>query len=83
MVTETITIQFRHHMLIEDKTSWQVPKGNWLIGPLSRNPDDKPLMVAKALVKGEGTKIPLKVMNPTEQDIVLYKITNTALLQPV
>ena len=83
MVTETTTIRAGHRMLIEGKTSRQVPKGNWLIEPLSRTPDDKPLMVAKALVKGEGTKVPLEVMNPTEQDIVLYKNTNTALLQPV
>ena len=83
MVTETTTIRAGHRMLIEGKTSRKVPNGNWLIEPLSHTPDEKPLMVAKALVKGDGFKVPLEVMNPTEQDIVLYKNTNAALLQPV
>ena len=83
MVSETTTIRAGHRMLIEGKTSHDVPKGDWLIEPLSRTPSEKPVMVAKALVKGEGTKVPLEVMNPTEQDIVLYKNTNAALLQPV
>ena len=82
-MTETTTIRAVHSMLIEGKTSQQVTKGNWLIEPLSWTPDDQPLMVEKALVKGEGTRVPLQVMNPTEQDKVLYKNTNTALLQPV
>jgi transposase InsO family protein len=83
MVSETTTIRAGHRMLVQGKTSHAIPAGNWLIEPLSRPPDNKPLLVAKALVRGDGIRVPLEVMNPTEQDIVLYKNTNAALLQPV
>lgn len=82
-VAETTTIRAGHRMLIEGKTSQEVPTGSWLVEPLSRPLDKKPLLVAKALVTASSGKIPLEVMNPTEQDIVLYKNTHAALLQPV
>ena len=33
-------------------------------------------MTAKALVQGNGTTLPVEILNPTDEDVCLYKYTN-------
>ena len=40
-------------------------------------------MVAKSLVKGEWNTIPIEVMNPSSQVVILYHGTQAATIQPV
>ena len=82
-VAETVTIPAGRRIIVEGKMPQQVPQGDWLVEPLSKPLGGQPLLLAKTLASGGKGRVPLEVMNPTQQDIVLYKHTNAAILQPV
>ena len=82
-VAETVTIPAGKRTIIEGKLPQRVPQGDWLIEPLSKPLGGHPVLLAKTLVTGGKSKVPMEVMNPTQQDLILYKNTNAAVLQPV
>ena len=82
-VADTVTIPAGRRMIIEGKTPNLTPEGDWMVEPLSKSPGGHPLLVAKTIATGGRSRVPMEVMNPTQQDIVLYRDTNAAVLQPV
>jgi len=82
-VADTVTIPAGSLTIVEGKTSSPTPEGDWMVEPLSRTPGGQPLLVGKSMTTGGRGRIPMQVMNPTQEDIVLYKGTNAAVLQPV
>ena len=82
-VAETVTIPAGSRMIVQGKMPMRVPEGDWLVEPLSRPVGGHSLLVAKTLAAGGKSRVPMEVMNPTPSDVILYKDTNAALLQPV
>ena len=41
------------------------------------------MLTAKVLVQGSGTILPIEVLNPTEEDVCLYKYTNLGIVSRV
>ena len=82
-VADTITIPAGKRMIIQGKMPGKVPQGDWLVEPLTKPLGGQPVLLAKTLAKGGKCQVPMEVMNPTQQDVILYKDTNAAILQPV
>ena len=58
------------------KTTKPLAHGSWLIEPLSRFPGEHPVMIAKVVVQGCGHNVPIEILNPTDDNVCLYKHTN-------
>jgi len=57
--------------------------GNWMIDTLSKPPGGKCVMVGRSLVEGGKGKVDVEMFNPSDEDVILYKNTHTALVHPV
>ena len=64
--------------VIMAKTTKPLAHGSWLIEPLSRPPGEQPVMIAKVVVQGRGHSVPVEILNPTDDNICLYRHTNIA-----
>ena len=51
--------------------------------PLSRAPGNKPVLMAKALVQGCGATLPIEILNPSEEDVCLFKYTNIGVVSRI
>ena len=51
-----------------------------MIEPLSHTPGNKPVLTAKNLTRAVGTRLPVEILNPTDEAVILYKHTNLGLL---
>ena len=76
MVAEHVTIPPESRTIIQAQTKKPLASGTWLIEPLSHTPGHKPVIVGKTLVSTCGTKMPVELMNPTDEEVTLYKYTN-------
>ena len=81
-VAETVLVPAGHRMVIGAKAAEQLPAGQWLIEPLPK-PLKSTLAVAKSLVEGGQEVIPIEVMNPGGEDIVLHKGTHAGSIESV
>lgn len=82
-LAETVVVPAGHRMVLPGRVGSPLAEGQWMVGPLAHTPGNKPLVVARSLVEAKGREFPLEVMNPTEEDVLLYKGTHTALVEPV
>ena len=82
IITHQMAIEASSRVLIDGKAVHPVAKGTHMVVPLTRPLGKQPILVAKTVVNGGNQHIPIEMLNPTEQDIMLYKDTNAALLTP-
>ena len=82
-VSEHTVIPAGSRTVLRAKASKPLADGSWLIEPLHRTPGEKLLFTAKSLVEGRGTFVPVEVLNPTEEDICLYRHTNLGVVTRV
>ena len=80
---EKVVIPANSRTVIQGRSTKPLACGSWLVEPLSKTPGNKPVLTAKALVKASGTSLPIEVMNPTDEDVVLYQHTNLGLVHRV
>ena len=83
IIAETTSIPPGSRMILQGKSTKPLANGTWLTEPLSHTPGQKPVILAKTIVKTCGTKLPVEVMNPTEDTVTLYKFTNLGILSRV
>ena len=81
-VAETVLVPAGHRMVITAKASEQLPAGQWLVEPLP-TPLKNTLAIAKSLVEGGRQVVPIEVMNPGSEDIVLHKGTHAGVIDSV
>ena len=60
-----------------------LPGGEWMVEALHKPPGGKCVMVGRSLVEGGRGKVNIEMFNPSEEDIVLFKNTHSALVHPV
>ena len=82
-VTESITIPAGTRKIVQAKSSKPLATGSWLVEPLSRNHGEKPILVAKTLIQGAGSHLPIEIMNPTNEDAHLYPNTHVGIASRV
>ena len=83
MVAEHTVIPAGTRTIIEAKTAKPLANGSWVVEPLNRTPGEQPVLTAKVLVQGGGTKIPVELLNPTEEDVYLHRHTNLGIVTRV
>ena len=62
--------------IITAKSSRPLAHGSWLVEPLSRPPGNQPVLSAKVVVQGNGTLVPVEIINPTHHDVTLFRHTS-------
>ena len=60
-----------------------LPSGDWMVEALHKPPGGKCVMVGRSLVGGGKGKVNIEMFNPSEEDVVLFKNTHSALVHPV
>ncbi len=82
-VADTVTIPPSARAIIQGKATKPLAHGTWLVEPLSHTPGHKPVMTGRTLVRVCGTRLPVEVLNPTDDEITLYRHTNVGLLHRI
>ena len=83
MTAEHTIIPAGSRTLIEARTAKPLAVGDWLIEPLHRPPGEQPVLTAKVLVQGGGTRVPVEILNPTDENISLFRHTNLGVVTRV
>ena len=65
--------------IVQGKSTHPLATGDWITEPLNNTPGKKPVLVAKTLIKGCGTTLPIEILNPTDDCIFLHEKTNLAI----
>ena len=82
-VSRGVMIPAGTRVIIEAKASHPLATGSWLVEPLQRSRGDSSVLLARTLIQGDGIKLPIEVMNPTEEDTYLYPHTNVGIVTRV
>ena len=82
-VSEGVMIPAGTRRIIEARTSHPLASGSWLVEPLQKIHGEKPVLVARTVVQGQGMKIPIEVMNPTNENAYLYPKTHVGIVTRV
>ena len=77
-VAETTVIPAGTRTILEGKAVKPLATGSLVVEPLSTS--NKKVLTARAIIQGAGTRMPVEVMNPLDEDVVLYKHTNLGVL---
>ena len=82
-VTEHVTIPAGSRTIIQARSRRPLADGAWLVEPLSHTPGNLPVIVGRALVNTCGTRLPVEVLNPTEEDVTLFRHTNLGVVHRI
>ena len=82
-VSEHVTIPAGTRTIIQAKTRRPLADGAWMVEPLSHTPGHLPVVTGRTLVSMCGTRLPVEIMNPTEDDVTLYQHTNLGIIHRV
>jgi transposase InsO family protein len=83
MVAESVILPPGTRTIIKGLAKKPLSHGNWLVEPLSHTPGNKPVLTAKTLTRTVGTRLPVEILNPTDEEVTLYKYTNLGLLHKI
>jgi hypothetical protein len=72
---ETTIIPAASRLVVEAETSGPLPEGVWMVEPSTKTPGRRPIMVARTITLGSGSALPTELLNPFDEDILLYKGT--------
>ena len=79
-VAETVTIPAGSRIIIEGKTTRPLATGSWMVEPIQSS---KRVLTARTLIQGAGTRLPVEIMNPLDESLVLYKSTHVGIVTRV
>ena len=82
-ICEGVMIPAGTRMIVEAKASHPLATGSWLVEPLQRSHGESSVLLARTLARGNGIKLPIEVMNPTDEDAYLYPRTNVGIVTRV
>ena len=57
--------------IVQGKTNQPLIPGSWMIEPLKQPTRERTVLTAKALVTGTGSRIPVEILNPTDDNVYL------------
>ena len=77
---ENTTLPSRSRTVLAASTTKPLVAGNWLVEPTNKTPGDLPVLLAKTLSSGCGNTVMVELINPTENDVYLYKHTRLGLV---
>ena len=82
-VTEGVLVPPGARKIVEGRTTKPLAEGAWLIESTQQLPVKHSVLLARALVQGQGTKLPLELMNPTDESCYLYPGTHVGVASRV
>ena len=74
-VAEHSVIPANSRTLITGRAAKPLAFGTWLMEPSKKSPGNQPILMARTLVQGRGRSLAVEVLNPTPEDVCLYKNT--------
>ena len=82
-ISEGVMIPAGTRMIVEAKASHPLATGSWMVEPLQRSHGESSVLLARTLIQGDGIKLPIEVMNPTNEDTYLHPQTNVGIVTRV
>ena len=82
-VREGVMIRAGTRAVIEGRSAKPLATGAWLVEPLRRENKGHSVLVARAMIQGTGSRLPLEVMNPGLEDVYLYPRTQLGIVTRV
>ena len=82
-VAENVVIPAGSRTIIKGRASKPLVPGDWLIEPLQTFKTERPVLTARTLIRGDGMHVPMELMNPTDEDVLLYKSTHVGIISPI
>jgi len=79
-MNENITIRAGTRTVVQGRAAKALAAGTWLIEPLAQPGRERPVLTARTLARGDGVKVPVEIMNPTDEDVLLYRRTSMGIL---
>ena len=83
IAAEHTVIPARSRTLVQAKATKPLVDGSWAIEPLNRTPGGQPVLLARSLARGCGCSVPVEILNPTDDDVRLYKCTNLGIISRI
>lgn len=80
VAAETASIPARTRTVMSAKSSRPLVSGTWLVEPLNRTPGGQSVLLAKTLSSGCGDRVNVELINPTDEDINIYKYTSLGIV---
>ena len=81
-LTRGVVVRAGHRNIVEGRIVGQADGGRWMVEPLGGTMEEKDLLVARTLTCG-GEVVPVELLNPTAEDVFLYKDTHVAVASQV
>ena len=75
-------VRVGHRSIVEGRILDQANGGPWMVEPLYGAMGEKDLLVARTLTCG-GDVVPVEALNPTAEEVFLYKDMHVAVASPV
>ena len=83
-LAEKVVLQAGNRMVVAGKAPAGIlAKGNWMVESLSKPLGGQCVKIGQSLVEGCSGKVTLEIFYPSEEDIVLQKNRQAALVHPV
>ena len=79
-VKENVMIPAGSRRIIEATASHPLATGSWMVEPLQKTNGENNILVARTLIQGDGLKLPIEIMNPTEENAFLYSQTHVGIV---
>ena len=83
VVAENTTIPAKSRTILPSKATRPLADGQWMVESLNKLPGNQPILTARTIVQTCGRDVPIEVLNPSDEDIILYKYTNIGLVSRV
>ena len=74
-VAETDVVPAGTRMMTEGKLWSPIASGSWVLEPLRGKKQEDKILMARKIVQGSRTQLPVRCMNHLEEDVILYKHT--------
>ena len=82
-LAETTVLEPNSRTIVMGYTSKALGVGTHMVTPLSRMPGKQPVLVGKVLVRGGSRRVPIELLNATDEPVVLQAKTHAALAEPL
>ena len=79
-VAENTVIPAGTRTILPGRATKPLAHGSWLVEPLKQCPGGQQVMTASTIIQGRGHEVILEVMNPTSEDVCLYRNTSVGVV---
>lgn len=78
-IAEGVVVPAGTRRILQARATKPLATGSWLVEPLVKKRGQKPVLLARTLIQGAGSHLPIEVMNPTEENVYLHPHTHVGI----